>query len=346
MFKTIIQIFNGSNENKEEIIVKTQEGNQIEVFNEKPEITIYDTHSLSIYLKNTDRINRTMNGLLCEIIDLESYLKENLTEHGVLIEIHHQVNNEIPKLLDAYLLLDKGFAVTSIIKDGKTAKDFLIDNLKEKLNILLGYKNKFEDNKLKNFLNTSESHQNHVKKIDFKTNNKIDNYIGSFDYFHLDNLIENHLQRILTIGIDSQDMVLGFQEKNTNQVHDYLLQVSQKINEYLQAEDSINQSFLKKNLMFEISKMEDIKKDILLDRKNAEKIVSVLLEDIEIFKKFDDFIQNHAKEQVKNVFKNIEMEYEMNKSKTLTQYHVFQQKQSIYQEIQTHIENMIVKIMF
>ena len=276
--------------------------------------TQYDSHILNKYIEN-ETLSNSVKNLFEKIKEVELESKNNNLSIEDMSKIHKIVHYEIDELMEKYLLIPRANRISLIIKDNKTAQNILQEQLKKIISDIQAINEEHIKKLSNNFINTKMNMNNNINQNDYidfneyyRSNNAM-KFINSFNYVSTQELVSQHMIRILGVGKNSsQEVNLCLSEIDNNTIS-YLEKTIEKANNYENMSD-----FEKRDFLIEINQIKTTEMRINKNIQQSENIIEKVKYDALTYQQFDEFIQKTTNKEVLQAFSNIEFEYETNKN--------------------------------
>lgn len=287
--------------------VNTTNANQLQT-------TQHDSHVLNKYIEN-ETLSNSVKNLFEKIKEVELESKNNNLSIEDMSKIHKIVHYEIDELMEKYLLIPRTNRISLIIKDNKTAQNILQEQLKKIIRDIQAINEEHIKKLSNNFISTKMNMNNNINQNDYidfneyyRSNNAM-KFINSFDYVSTQELVSQHMIRILGLGKNSsQEVNLCLSEIDNNTIS-YLEKTIEKANNY----ENMS-AFEKRDFLIEINQIKTTEMRINKNIQQSENIIEKVKYDVLTYQQFDEFIKKTTNKEVLQAFSNIEFEYETNKN--------------------------------
>ena len=290
-------------------------GNDANATNENQlQTTQHDSHVLNKYIEN-ETLSNSVKNLFEKIKEVEIESRNNNLSIEDMSKIHKIVHYEIDELMEKYLLIPRANRISLIIKDNKTAQNILQEQLKKIISDIQAINEEHIIKLSNNFISTKMNMNNNINQNDYidfneyyRSNNAM-KFINSFNYVSTQELVSQHMIRILGVGKNSsQEVNLCLSEIDNNTIS-YLEKTIEKANNYENMSD-----FEKRDFLIEINQIKTTEMRINKNIQQSENIIEKVKYDALTYQQFDEFIQKTTNKEVLQAFSNIEFEYETNKN--------------------------------
>ena len=158
-------------------------------------------------------------------------------------------------------------------------------------------------------MNNNINQNDYIDFNEYYRSNNAMKFINSFNYVSTQELVSQHMIRILGVGKNSsQEVNLCLSEIDNNTIS-YLEKTIEKANNYENMSD-----FEKRDFLIEINQIKTTEMRINKNIQQSENIIEKVKYDALTYQQFDEFIQKTTNKEVLQAFSNIEFEYETNKN--------------------------------